>query len=112
MRAAETRIKLLSLTGGPDREIVLKAWPNIMDLDWAVDGKGLYCGFTSPQGGTLVYVELNSTTHELWHSSELGANGNWLGGFPSPDGQHLVIFGGANPVNVWMVSGFSSSRWH
>jgi serine/threonine protein kinase len=111
-QAAETRIKLLSLTGGHDREIVLKDWPNLMDLDWAVDGKGLYCGFTSPQGGTLVYVELNGTTHELWHSSELGAYGNWMGGFPSPDGQHLVMFGGANPLNVWMVSGISSSRWH
>ena len=82
---AETHIKLLSLTGGSDREIVLKSWPKIAGLDWSADGKGLYCGFTSPQGGTLVYVELNGATHVLWHSSEVGANA-FLGGIPSPDG--------------------------
>jgi hypothetical protein len=55
---AETHIKLLSLTGGSDREIMLKSWPTIVGLDWSADGKELYCGFTSAKGGTLVYVDL------------------------------------------------------
>lgn len=102
---AETHIKLLSLTGGSDREIVLKNWPMITGLDWSADGKGLYCGFSSPQGGTLVYVELNGTTHVLWHSSEVGANA-FLGAIPSPDGRYVAIWGGVNYKNVWMIEGF------
>jgi hypothetical protein len=102
---AETHIKLLSLTGGSDREIVLKSWPSIVGLDWSADGKGLYCGFTSPQGGTLVYVELNGTTHVLWRSSEVGANA-FLGGVPSPDGRYLAIWVGVVSKNVWMIEGF------
>lgn len=102
---AETQIKLLSLTGGSDREIVLKRWPSIAGLDWSADGNGLYCGFISPQGGTLVYVELNGATHVLWHSREVGANA-FLGAIPSPDGHHLAIWGGVNNKNVWMLEGF------
>jgi eukaryotic-like serine/threonine-protein kinase len=102
---ADTHIKLLSLTGGSDREIVLKSWPRIAGLDWSADGKGLYCGFASPQGGTLVYVELNGTTHVLWHSSEVGVNA-FLGGIPSPDDRYLAIWGGVNSKNVWMLEGF------
>jgi len=104
-REAQTHIRLLSVTGGSDREITLKDWPNIVGLDWSADGKGLYCGFTSPQGGTLVYVELNGATHVLWHSNEVGVNA-FLGGIPSPDGHYLLIWGGVNNANVWMVEGF------
>ena len=102
---AETHIRLLSLTGRPDREIVLKSWPALVGLDWSADGKGLYCGFTSPRGGTLVYVELNGATHVLWHSTEVGANA-FLGGIPSPDGRSLAIWGSVKSGNAWLLEGF------
>lgn len=55
---AEIHIRLLSLAGGADREIAVKGWPNITGLNWSPDGKGLYCGSVSPQGSTLLYVDL------------------------------------------------------
>jgi hypothetical protein len=33
----ETRIQLLSLTGGSDREIAVKGWTNLSAIDWAAD---------------------------------------------------------------------------
>jgi hypothetical protein len=37
---AEIQIRLLSLSGGSDREITVKGWPSVTDLDWSSDGKG------------------------------------------------------------------------
>jgi hypothetical protein len=36
----ESHIRLLSLTGGSDREITVKGWPNKTGLSWSADGKG------------------------------------------------------------------------
>ena len=38
---AEIHIRLLSLSGGSDREITVKGWPSISGLDWSPDGKRL-----------------------------------------------------------------------
>ena len=43
----ETRIRLLSLTGSPDREIAVKGRSNLESLEWSADGKALYCGSIS-----------------------------------------------------------------
>jgi DNA-binding winged helix-turn-helix (wHTH) protein/Tol biopolymer transport system component len=98
-------IRLLSLSGGPDREIVVKDWPNITGLDWSADGRGLYCGSSSPQGGTLLYIDLNGTAHVLWKSTEAGGDA-LLGGVPSPDGRYLAIWSTGENSNIWMVEGF------
>ena len=51
---AEIHIRLVSLSGGSDREITVKGWPNLTNIDWSADGKGLYCGSVSAQGRTLL----------------------------------------------------------
>ena len=38
---AQIHIRLLSLSGGPDREITVKGWPGLTNLTWSIDGKGL-----------------------------------------------------------------------
>jgi hypothetical protein len=38
---AEIHIRLLSASGGSDREITVKGWPNMTGLDWSPDGKGI-----------------------------------------------------------------------
>jgi Tol biopolymer transport system component len=78
----EIHIRLLSLSGGSDRDITVKGWPNISGLDWSADGKGLYCGSVSPQGDSVVW------------------------GIPSPDGRYLAIMGAVINSNVWMIEGF------
>jgi hypothetical protein len=81
--APEIHIRLLSLTGGSDLEIAVKGWPNIESLEWSLDGKGLYCSSTSPEGATLLYVDLKGTARVLWHSRELDG-GPFIAGVPRP----------------------------
>jgi len=103
-REAEIQIRLLSLSGGSDREITVKGWPNIGGLGWSNDGKGLYCGSRSPQGNTLLYVDLMGNARVLWQYK--GASDSLIWGVPSPDGRYLAIRGDVTNSNVWMVEGF------
>jgi eukaryotic-like serine/threonine-protein kinase len=98
----EMHIRLLSLSGGSDREITVKGWPNQRGLAWSPDGKGLYCGSASPQARTLLYVDLEGNARMLWQYK--GAGGIW--GVPSPDGRYLAILGSVTNSNVWMIEGF------
>ena len=63
---AEIHIRLLSLSGGSDRELTVKGWPNLTGLDWSPDGKGLFVGSVSPQARTLLYVDLKGDARVLW----------------------------------------------
>ena len=101
----EIHIRLLSMTGGPDRDLAVKGWPSIASIEWSADGKGLYCGSASPQGGTLLYVDLKGTARVLWHSRELDG-GPFIGGVPSPDGRYLALTGAISHNTAWMVEGF------
>jgi serine/threonine protein kinase/Tol biopolymer transport system component len=100
---AEIHIRLLSLSGGSDREITLKDWPNLQGFDWSPDGKGFYCGSVSSESRTLLYVDLKGNARVLW---QYKGGGNDIWGDPSPDGRHLAILGDVINSNVWMVEGF------
>jgi Tol biopolymer transport system component len=97
----EIRIRLLSLSGGPDRVITLKGWPNLTGLDWSPDGKGLYCGSVSPHSRTILYADLKGSTRVLWQYKGLGR----VWGVPSPDGRYLAILGHVMNSNAWMLEG-------
>jgi eukaryotic-like serine/threonine-protein kinase len=100
---AEIHIRLLSVSGGSDREIRVKGWPNLTGLDWSADGKGFYCGSASPQACTFLYVDLEGNAHVLCQFK--GVRGD-IWGVPSPDGRYLAILGEVTNSNVWMVEGF------
>jgi eukaryotic-like serine/threonine-protein kinase len=102
-RESEIHIRLLSLSGGSDREFTVKGWPNITGLDWSLDGKRLYCGSVSPQGSTLLYVDLKGNARVLWQYK--GGSGVFFS-HPSPDGRYLAVQGDVINSNVWMVEGF------
>jgi Tol biopolymer transport system component len=101
----EIHIRFLSLSGGPDREITVRGWGNITGLDWSSDGKGMYCGSVSSQGGTLLYVDLNGRAQALWQQRGVASN-RAMHAIPSPDGQYLAIRGATVNSNVWMIEGF------
>jgi eukaryotic-like serine/threonine-protein kinase len=101
---ADIRIRLLSLTGGADREIAVKGWGNVAGLDWSPDGKGLYVGSASLQSSTLLYVDLKGNARVLWQYK--GGAGGAVWGIPSPDGRYLAIRSNASNRNVWMLEGF------
>jgi serine/threonine protein kinase len=96
-------IRLLSLSGGSDREITVKGWSHITSLDWSPDGKGLHCVSVSPQGSTLLYVDMRGNARVLWQYKG-GSGPIWS--VPSPDGRYLAILAHVNNENVWMVEGF------
>ncbi|MGH9432392.1 MAG: protein kinase domain-containing protein [Terriglobia bacterium] len=101
----EIRIRLLSLSGGADREIAVAGWPFLSwnGIAWSADGKGLFCGSHAPQGGTLLHVDLNGHVRVLWRTK--GRNGN-IWGLPSPDGRYIAVANNAIESNVWMVENF------
>jgi Tol biopolymer transport system component len=101
---AQIHIGLFSLSGGPDREITLKGWPDALGLDWSSSSKGLYVGSVSPQNRTLLYLDLKGNARVLWQFKGRGTGRVW--GVPSPDGRYLAILGSVNSSNVWMLEGF------
>ncbi len=105
-RETEMHIRLLSLSGGPDREIAVKGWQPIFwnGLYWAPDGKGLYCGVPSRnQGGTILYVDLNGNSRVVWQFKGIGGP---VWGVPSPNGRYLAMENHPINSNVWMLEGF------
>jgi DNA-binding winged helix-turn-helix (wHTH) protein/Tol biopolymer transport system component len=103
--SAEIHIRLLSLTGGSDREIRVKGWSNIASMEWSADGKGLYCGSESSSGGALLYVDPKGAAQVLWQSGQPG-EGPFLAGSPSPDGRYLALWGPVHNSTAWIVEGF------
>jgi serine/threonine protein kinase/Tol biopolymer transport system component len=99
---AEIHIRLLSLSGGSDREITVKSWRNITGLDWSPDDQGLYMGSVSLQGKAVLYVDLKGDARVLW---QFNGPGGFTWGVPSPDGRHLAILGSVQNSYVWMVEG-------
>jgi len=80
------QLRLLSLSGGSDREITVKGWPNITGLDWSADGKGLYLGCVSSQARALLYMDLKGNARVL--AQYKGGERIWAA--PSPDGRYLA----------------------
>jgi Tol biopolymer transport system component len=99
----EIHIRLLSLSGGSDRDIIVKGWPTIRGLNWSQDEKGLFIGSISPQGRTLLYVDMKGNARVLWQQKGVGFA---IFGVPSPDGRYLAILGAVTNSSVWMVEGF------
>jgi hypothetical protein len=69
---ATSHIRLLSLTGGADRDITVKGWRNLWTIDWSADGTVFYCGSLSPQRATLLRVDLLGRARALWSQKGLG----------------------------------------
>lgn len=101
----DIHIRLLSLTGGMDREIDVKHWPSASSLEWSPDGKGLYCGSVTSKSGTLLYVDLKGTAKVVARSSEVGG-GAFIAAVPSPDGRYLALTGAIHYSNAWLIEGF------
>jgi Tol biopolymer transport system component len=96
----EAHIRLFSLTGGEDREIGVKAWGNLHSLEYS-DGKAFYCGSGSPEGATLLRIDMEGRAQVLWRQK--GSSFIW--GAPSPDGRHLAFSEQFQNSNLWMVEG-------
>jgi Tol biopolymer transport system component len=103
IKTGDKRIRLLSIAGQPNREMVLKNWSSFSSVDWAADSKGLFVT-SNPTGwkSSLLYVDLAGNAHELWQVK--GAAQSW--GIPSRDGKYLAIPAPTISSNVWMAEGY------
>jgi Tol biopolymer transport system component/predicted Ser/Thr protein kinase len=98
----EGRIRLLSLRGDPDRDIVVKGWAGFNAVNWGADGKSLFVSSQSPTSSTLLHVDLEGHATPLWDQ-----RGAWRTyGVPAPNGRELAIAGITRDSNVWMIENF------
>jgi Tol biopolymer transport system component len=107
-RVAATRtpsgpIYILSLRGEPPRQIRVKGWSNLLSVNWAADGKGLFVSSGIRGARVLLHVDLRGNAHPLWKNQ--GAWGETLA-YPSPDGRHLAMDGWTSNGNMWMLENF------
>jgi Tol biopolymer transport system component len=103
--AKEGRIRVLSLQGGPVRDVTVAARP----LDgtmffWSVDGAGWYVSSTPvqyPAGTDLLHIDLNGHVKVIAHQNVR----DWMSAIPSPDGHHIALTQASTVSNVWMLTG-------
>jgi eukaryotic-like serine/threonine-protein kinase len=101
--ASNNRIRLMSLSGQPTREITVKDWNSFTSIDWAADGKGFFVS-SNPTGrvSTLLYVDLMGNAHSLWRVSNFQAT--WA--IPSHNGKYVAIPANTINRNIWMLENF------
>ncbi len=95
-------IRLVPLRGGQTRTIVVNGYPDLLDLNWAMDSRFMYVSTLEPGGASLLRVDLNGHAQPIWHQPQ--ATFTW--GYPSPDGCHLAIMGASTEANVWVINNF------
>jgi serine/threonine protein kinase len=96
------RIRVLSLDGRLEREIVaLPAW-FLNSFNWDGDGHGFYCG-DMPGGvrSAFVHIDLDGHVRELFTQSGV----HQMFGHASRDGKYLAVLGATHSANVWSVEG-------
>jgi eukaryotic-like serine/threonine-protein kinase len=102
-RTPEGPIYILSLQGRATEEVRVKGWSNILSVNWAANGKGLFVSSGTRQGRTLLHVDFQGNAHPLWQNT--GASGETLA-MPSPDGRYLAMHGHTIAGNLWMLENF------
>lgn len=96
------RIRLVSIVNGTASDLVVKGWNQFLEVDWAPDGRGLYVGSKTAQGGAVLYVDLQGRARLLWQQQ-----GNIITcGRPSPNGRFLAIASWTTNANAWMIENF------
>jgi Tol biopolymer transport system component len=95
------RIRIYSLRGEPQKDVVVKNVTALHNLDWGGTGAGFFTTDRTPSGNQLLFIRLDGTSRVLWSQS-----GNPFFAIPSPDGTHLAIAGWIRQSNVWMLTDF------
>jgi hypothetical protein len=96
------RIRILSSTGEPERDVLVKGWGGFGTVNWQADGRGFFVSSLSPQGGTLLHVSMGGRAQVLW---EQKGSGNPYG-ISSPNGRFLAFQGSTADSNVWLIENF------
>jgi Tol biopolymer transport system component/predicted Ser/Thr protein kinase len=101
--AAQTRMRVIDLRGGVERDVPFpKNW-NLWDHTWSADGKALFLSAQLPAGYFLARLELDGTTRVLLDRGRA----QWVGEVhASPDGKRLTFALQTFDLNIWMLENF------
>jgi Tol biopolymer transport system component len=102
IKVREGPVHILSLRGQPSQEIKVKGWSNLVDVEWAANGKALLITNGVQGGSVMLHVDLQGNAPVLWQQH--GGKATW--GRPSPDGRHLAMLGWTVDGNLWMMENF------
>jgi Tol biopolymer transport system component len=95
-------IRIVSLKGGPERDVRVKGGAGFNSIDWAGDGKSFFVSSQSPTSSTLLHVDMKGNATVLW--DQRGAWRTWA--IAAPNGRELAIQGMTSSSNVWMIENF------
>ena len=95
------RIRIYSLHGEPQKDVVVKDATALANLDWGGTGAGFFSTDRTSSGSHLLFIRLDGTSHVLWSHQ-----GTPVAAIPSPDGTHLAIAGWTRQSNAWMLTDF------
>ena len=98
----EGPVHILSLRGEPSREIRVRGWSNLQDIEWA-GAKALIISSGVQGGDLLLHVDMQGNAHVLWQQP--GGFASFIGTL-SPDGRHLAFNGYSTNSNIWMMENF------
>ncbi len=100
--ANDGKIHFRSTSTGKTRDLVVKGWSELMNIDWSADGKSLLVTWHKASDSALLNVTLDGKASPLLQSSKPGI---WYA-IPSPDGRLLAISEAGGSGNVWQVENF------
>lgn len=97
-RRRSGRIRLMSLTGLPPRDISLNDWSNIQCVAWAADGKSVFATAWASKEPPLLRISLDGEVtliHKgLFHTENP---------VPSADGRYIAFGENTMESNVWVA---------
>ena len=94
-------IQLRSTATGEKRDLVVKGWDELENIDWSADGKSLLVAWVNHDlDSALLKVALDGRVSVLLRSK----NNVWA--VPSPDGRLLAIAESTGTKNVWEIENF------
>jgi DNA-binding winged helix-turn-helix (wHTH) protein/Tol biopolymer transport system component len=94
-------IQLRSTLTGETRELFVKGWDELKNVDWSADGKSLLVSWVNHDlESALLKVALDGRASVLLRSR------NDLWAIPSPDGRLLAIAEFSGTKNVWQIENF------
>lgn len=95
------RIRIYSLRGEPQRDVVVENATQLVNLDWSGTGAGFFSTNRTPTGNELLFIRLDGRSHVLWSQQ-----GTPVTAIASPDDTNLAIAGWTRQSNVWMLTDF------
>jgi DNA-binding winged helix-turn-helix (wHTH) protein len=95
-------IRIISLRGGPSKDIIVRGANDLENLDPLPDGSGwLSINHTTEQRSELMYITRNGSSHVLWAPERPRV----LAAIPSRDSKHLAIHTETTTGNAWLMTG-------